>query len=367
MNKDIVKAELERSLAKKVADDPKLHNVYLLVHSDQQQIHWPMAAGKTDDVEAHPEQPFHTASVGKTFTAVILAMLEEKGLLSFDDPIAAYLPNELLQDLHIYKGKDYSADIQIKHLLGNTSGIPDYFEEKPQHGKGLLEEILAEPSRFWTAEETINWSKKHLSPRFPPGKRVHYTDTGYNLLGLVIEAITLKPYHEVLHEYLFDPLQMEHSYLAHYSEPAVKSEYPVAQLYIDHLKIKVEEYRSFSSFYSGGQTVCTLGDLLRFKKALVHHRLIQKETLDRMMQWRKMWLGLDYGYGLMRLRFLPFRKKYICWGHLGASGSSMLYFPHMDIYVLGSFNQTTYQSKSMNYIFFNVLRKMNKAASKNSL
>jgi hypothetical protein len=88
--------------------------------------------------------------------------------------------------------------------------------------------------------------------------------------------------------------------------------------------------------------------------------MIQKETLDMMKQWNKMWIGMEYGYGLMRMRFIPFTQKYLGWGHLGASGTSMLYFPNMDLYIVGSFNQTAYLAKSMNFIFCNVLRKLAK-------
>lgn len=360
MEVEAVKKEMEQKLASKLNSDPKLHNVYLLVHSDRLNIHWPMAAGRTDGVPATPDQPFHTASVGKTFTSVILTQLIERGLARFDDPIAKYLPPELLRGIHIYKGKDYSHDIQIKHLLSNTSGLPDYFEDKPKHRPPLLQEILADPQRFWTPQETIEWSKEHLRPHFPPGKRVHYTDTGYNLLGLIIESIAGAPYEEVLHEQIFRPLQMNHSYLSQFSLPAVQSAFPVAYLYLDQVKINVSEYRSFSNFYAGGQTVCTTEDLLLFMKALVNHQLVKEDSLRLMQSWSNMQLGLKYGYGLMRLQFLPFTSKYTVWGHLGASGSFMLYVPAMDVYLAGSFNQTTYRSKALRYLFLNVLRKLEK-------
>ncbi|WP_263706801.1 serine hydrolase domain-containing protein [Shouchella tritolerans] len=356
MGHEAIRSEIEQRLAAKVNADPKLHNVYLLVHSDRLGIHWPMAAGQTDNIGANPDQPFHTASVGKTFTSVIVAKFVENGLAKFDDPIAHYLPESLMKGLHILKGKEYSSDIQLTHLLSNTSGLPDFFEDKPRRHKPFLQEILDEPSRFWTPEETVEWSKEHLLPRFPPGQGFHYTDTGYNLLGLIIESITSKPYADVLHEYIFKPLKMKHSYLSQFSEPAAKSDYPVANLYLDDLKINVEQYRSFSSFYAGGQTVCTIEDLLLFMKALVHNQLLTQESLHLMQNWGKMRLGLKYGYGLMKLQFLPFTDKYTVWGHLGASGSFMLYVPAMDVFLTGSFNQTAYQSKSMNYVFMNILR-----------
>lgn len=361
MRREAVRKEIETNLSQKVASDSKLHNVYLLVHSDKLDIHWPMAAGDTDGIPADPRQPYHTASIGKAFTSVILAKLVEQGLVRFEDPIANYLPESILKDLHTYRGKDYVPEIQIKHLVSNTSGLPDYYEDKPRRGQaGFMDEALANPSRFWTAEETIAWSKEYLQPRFPPGKGLHYSDTGFNLLGLIIERVTSKPYHEVLHDYIFTPLGMNHSYLSHYSDPAVDNGLPVANLHLNDLKIKLEDYRCFSSFYAGGQTVSTSEDLLTFLKALVNYRIVRKETLETMLQWNKMWLGMDYGYGLMRLHFIPFTRKYIGWGHLGASGAAMLYFPYYDAYIMGSFNQTAYRSKSMNYIFFNVLRKLEK-------
>jgi len=82
---------------------------------------------------------------------------------------------------------------------------------------GSLEILLDEPHLFWTPEETIEWSKDYLKTHFPPGGGIHYTDMGYNLLGLIIEKVTDKPYHEVLHELIFKPLNMTHSYLSHLS------------------------------------------------------------------------------------------------------------------------------------------------------
>ncbi|MFS0556549.1 serine hydrolase [Brevibacillus sp. 179-C9.3 HS] len=155
MSNEMIRSEIENKLKEKVAIDPKLHNVYLLIHSEKLDIHWPMAAGSIDGVAANPNQPYHTASVGKTFTAVILSMLVEQGLVKFEDSIANYLPSEIVKDLHVLKGKDHAHDIKIKHLLNNTSGLPDFFEEKPKRGKDFWK-------RYWSIPRVFGRHKKRF-------------------------------------------------------------------------------------------------------------------------------------------------------------------------------------------------------------
>lgn len=358
--KEDIKLKVQKRLDDIVQTDSMIHNAYLLVHSEENEIHWNMASGVTNQVKALADQPYHTASIGKIFTAVIIVMLAEEGKLNYDDRIVDYLPEDICRGLHVYKGTDYSNRILIKHLLSHTSGLPDFFEEQPKQSESFMELILKEPSVFWTAEETIKWSKRYLKSRFEPGKKIYYSDTGYNLLGLIIENITLKPYQEVLNEYIFKPLDMNHSFLLQYSEPSIKTNAPIANVYLGNQKIIVEDYRSFSSFYAGGQTVSTSEDLLKFMKALVNNELIHGKSLKEMQQWRKLWgLGISYGYGLMNIKLLPFMKKYAGLGHLGSISSFALYFPVLDVYVIGNFNQSKRIPKSMRFIL-SVLRDVSK-------
>lgn len=351
MEKESIKQTIERKLRKIVAGDSQIGNVYLLVHAPNQEIHWSMAYGKTGDAMAHHAQPYHAASIGKAFTAIVIAMLVEENKLNFHDPLIKYLPEEIIKGLHLYKGKNYSQDIRIEHLLNHTSGLPDYYEDKPIKGKHFLDIILEDPHRTWTAQETIEWTKTYCKSHFPVGKGIHYSNTGYNLLGLIIEMVTAKPYHQVLHEYLFDRLEMKHTYLSQYAEPAEKSNGPIARVNIKGKSIAVEAYASLSSLYASGQVVSTSEDLLKFMKALTSDQLIQGDTLFKMQQWKKLWMGVDYGYGLMRIRMLPFVGKYNVWGHLGSIGSFMLYNPTMNIYLIGNFNKAAYLSKSIRFLF----------------
>ncbi|MFO7951908.1 MAG: serine hydrolase domain-containing protein [Bacillota bacterium] len=100
-------------------------NAYLLVHSEKADVSLSIAAGATGDIPAHPDQPNNMASVGKLFTSVIIAKLYEEGKLKFNDRISDYLDRE------------FTKDIEIRHLLNQTSGLDDNFMP-------LLERLLNE-------------------------------------------------------------------------------------------------------------------------------------------------------------------------------------------------------------------------------
>ena len=100
------KSRLESRLQSAVKDNADLHAAYLLVHSDSRDLHWNLATGQTEGIEAAPEQPFYAASIGKTFTSTIVAMLADDEQLRFDDPISEYLSDSILDGLHTINGTD---------------------------------------------------------------------------------------------------------------------------------------------------------------------------------------------------------------------------------------------------------------------
>jgi len=351
MNKEKVQSLIAEYFTETVQKDPKIHNAYLLVHSDKLGIHLNIAEGSTGSVPANAQQPYFIASIGKLFTSVLISILVEKGMLSYEDTITQFLDDDLLQNLHVYQGKDYTSQIKIRHLLNHTSGLHDYFEDKPEQGKSMVDILFDEPSRFWTPQETIQWSKENLKSHFPPGEGFHYSDTGYHILGLIIEKITSRPFHEALQYYIFQPLKMDHSYLAYYSEPTVKSDYPVADLYADN--INVTGFRSLSIDYAGGGIVAPSEDLLKFMKALVKHEIIREDTFEGMKDWAKFSVEIDYGYGLMNFHAVPniLPQEYSVWGNAGSIGSFMFYHPAMDIYLIGNLNQFSYAPVGIGLMF----------------
>lgn len=358
MEKANVQLEVEQLFKKKVEKDPKIHNAYLRVQSEKHGIDINLAAGKE---AINPQQPYYIASVSKLFTSVLFGQLVEQGICSYDDKISQYLEADLLRNLHIYKERDYTNEIKIKHLLNNTSGLHDFVEDKPTKGKSMPNLLVDEPDRIWTPLETINWAKENMKNHFPPGERFHYSDTGYHLLGLIIEKITGLPYHEVLRKNIFEPLDMKHSHFSR-TEPVEASPFDVAKLYIRDTDIT--NNKSLSILYAGGGVVSTTDDLLKFIKALVHCQILKRETIERMRSdCGKFFFGIDYGYGVMNIKTVPVLMpvKYNSWGNAGSTGSFMFYHPATDAYLIGTMNQFGYGQKGIRFML-KIADKLLKAA-----
>jgi len=342
---------------RRVTHHKKVGSSLLLIHSDSLGIHWKTCIDKDADYEVYADQPYHFASIGKTITSVMIAILYEKGMIDFEDPIKTFLDQGIMNGLHIYKGRDYSEEIRIKHLLNHTSGLADYYTDKTEDNVTVMDLMIKDPDHFWTPIETINWTRQNLKPFFAPGQGFHYSDANYQLLGLIIESITQKPMHASLSRYIFDPLGMDDTYQLFYSEPKNKNQKPMVNLY--HNNLNLSTARSISLDWAGGGIVSTSEDMLRFIRAINEHQIIREETFERMKDWAKMGPGLDYGYGLMSFRFMMTPKKYDIWGNSGSIGAFMYYNPSMDIYMIGSFHKLNYHAPPIIFIV-RTLKKFNR-------
>jgi len=356
MEKKEIEKTIEDMFRKQVRKDSKVKNAYLLVHSKKLDIYMNIAKGSTGDISANSQQPNYMASVGKLFTSAIISILYEKRKLSFDDSIGDYLDAELLDELHIYKGEDYTNSIKIKHLLKQTSGLYDNFWP-------LLDKILEDKEFNISPREAVIWGKNNLKPYCPPGKKIKYTDTNYHLLGLIIENITGKPFHQVLKDYIFVPLGMENSSMLHCSEPMKEYAYPIAHFSIDGTIMN--DFKNFAGLdYAGGGVVAAAEDLLKFMKALAAGQIVSKDTLETMKNdSSNLYFGIDYGYGIWRFKSIPvlMPAKYNCWGCVGVTGAFMFYHPGLDAYLVGNFNDVSYRSKGLRFMI-GVIKILLKAA-----
>lgn len=142
-----------------------------------------------------PSTPVRLGSVSKAFTAMAVVILEERGLVRFDAPVADWIP-ELSR----------FPDVTVRHLLNHTSGLPDYYGE----GSPLAEIATAEgrDAPFQNAEAASlyeTWGE----PRFAPGERFEYSNPGYELLALMVERVSGSTFAEFLEAEIFSPLEME--------------------------------------------------------------------------------------------------------------------------------------------------------------
>lgn len=352
MDRKTVAGQIESRFRQVVSKDAKVKNAYLLVRSDKCDINLNLAEGSKDDGEVHPGQPHYMASAGKLFTATIVAILHEKGELSFNHSIARYLDGELMDRLHVFRGTEYSTEITIRHLLQQSSGLADVFWP-------LLKELRANPGPV-TPRDAIIWGKNHLEAAGKPGVRHIYTDTNYYLLGLIVEKITGRPFHEALHGLIFDPLEMKHAYMQGFSKPSVPSEYPIARYAVDGFDPTTLE--SFYQIdYAGGGVVATSEEYAAFLQALTGYRLVGKETLKKMvdddLRMGLPLVGFRYGYSIWKLTTVPLfmPRKFNSWGCAGVTGSLLWHHPKTGSHIVINFNDISWQTKGLRFMLSGVI------------
>ncbi len=358
-NQDKVINRIDRLLYKELKKD-QINNIFLSVYSPSKNFEWNAAKGKfKDGRDVSIQHPFYTASVGKTFTASAIGILVDEGKVKFEDKIIKYLPKNIMHGLHVFDGVDYSDSINISHLLSHTSGLADYFGKPLNNSTSLLDSITVETGRLWKPVELINYYKTHFKPLFPPGGGYYYTDTEYILLGLIIEEVSGKSFHEFITDHILTPLELNHTYL-NLRSTAAQPTFSMAEIYSGEREISA--YRSLSADWAGGAIVSTGKDLIHFQQALREGKLVSTETFKAMQNWVPEEKGMVYGYGLRKISFrklfftLP---KWTVIGHSGLNGTFMYYSPELDVYLAGTLNQLE-ASKASVLFMVKVLLELNK-------
>ena len=328
-------------LIEKELEKENIHNVFLSLYSPSRDFEWSSARGSfRGGSKVTTDNPYYTASVGKTFTAAAIGLLVDQGKIQFNDPISAYLSDEIMDGLHILNGLDYGDSIKVSHLLQHTSGLPDYFGSETLDGSpSIFDLIMTKPDQFWEPNELISFSKVHFKPSFAPGASYYYTDTEYVLLGMIIEEVSEMSLHEFFSRNIFIPLEMKNTYLNQRSKASQPTS-DIAEMYASEYEIST--FRSLSADWAGGAIVSTGSDLVKFQSALMNGELVSNTTLANMQQWIEETHGMDYGFGLRKVSINKLDPTLPDWkliGHSGLNGTSMYYCPELDIYLAGTLNQ----------------------------
>ena len=187
-------ADLATLLDSALAASPGLPGAMLRVEAPSLGLVWTKAVGlaKRGGDSLRPEQTFRIASMTKTFVAAAILRLVEQGKVALDSPIARYI---LPASTAVIAKEGYDPDrITVRMLLQHTSGIFDCATEEGPGGSqlvgGYAERIRADPSHRWTRAEQLALATEVGSPYGEPGAVYHYSDTGYILLGEILETVT---------------------------------------------------------------------------------------------------------------------------------------------------------------------------------
>ena len=207
------------------------------------------------NVPMKPENVFEIGSITKQFTAVSILMLIEQNKLSLDDEITAFITD------YPTNGKS----ITVHHLLNHTSGIKSYTD------MASFRELARTDM---TPTELIDVFKNEPMD-FDPGEDWHYNNSGYILLGYIIEKVSGDSYADFIQKNIFDQLGMKHSYYGSKSKliPNRAAGYQPTET-----GYKIADYLSMSLPYAAGSIMSTIDDLLLWNQAVHTNALISKES-----------------------------------------------------------------------------------------
>lgn len=272
-----VAAYAERVMNEAVPDPDGPGLAVLVARGDQ--ILYRGARGRASielGVALSPDHVMRIGSVTKQFAAAALLKLVDQGRASLDDPLSTYLP-------------DYpnAQGIRLHQLLDHTAGIRNYTDLP-----GYMDQSIR---RDLSTAKLIDVFA-HEKPDFAPGERWSYSNSGYVLVGAVIEKITGKPWHAYLNEALLEPLGLAHTRYG--ADGAVIAGFADGYSLAGGQTARAAMI-SMTQPHAAGALVSTLDDLWHWNLALHRGRVLQEATYRRMITpTGPAAVGQAYGYGI---------------------------------------------------------------------
>jgi len=336
------------------------------------------------------DSPFYIASMTKTMVATLILQNVEAGKFTLDSTLSEVqlFDEKVIEELHRIDGTSYGEKITLRQLLNHTSGLKDYLKdglnqlgsetktgvtedsltgiwasEMPGHIDCMTQKQSCDTNDFASGKLWKPWdplaykanpkdknagmlnfylSVMSANAIAKPGETRYYSDTNYLILGLLLEKIYHDSLANILNHHLFEPLSMDCSYLSYSFQPNKNSkcmqplEIMIFGIPIHAMKLNI------SWDWGGGGVVSTSNDLSVFLVSLLNGKLFNNpETLSEMMDiivtaTDDSGPSRGYGLGLGWLRDSPAGEA---WGHRGAWGSTMLYFPEKKLVLIVSVSQ----------------------------
>jgi CubicO group peptidase (beta-lactamase class C family) len=268
-----------------------------------------------NQVPATLNSVFAIGSVTKSFTALATLQLVEQGILSLDDQVSSILPD--------YRGP--AAKVTIRQLLTHTSGIPNYLNEIPEL-RGTLER------RELTREQMVGYFAP-VPLMFTPGTRWSYSNSGYFLLGIIIEKVSGLDYYQYLQKNIFEPFGLDSVYSGDDS------------VLVPH---RARGYRFSAGLYqnappwhylapfSAGSLLSDANDLITYRRTVFHSAKVSKELLYLVTSTSNLEDGTAIQYTLGALISSDFHghQKYSHSGEIYGYFSNHAYYPDEDLTIV---------------------------------
>ena len=315
-----------------VVSDDAIAGIILHIESPDLNVSWTGTSGADridSDSNLKPSQPFRIASVTKTYVATTILLLAEKNQINIDDSIGFYLSKERIE---LLKRDGYQTEkISVRNLLNHTSGIFDYAMSEAYFNK-----ILENPNHVWSRSEQLEVAIQHGKPIANPNEQYNYSDTGYILLGEIIEIVTGKS----LATSLRDLIGFKNSGLNATWTESMESK-PNGLPDIVHPYFDGMDFYAFDpsiDLYGGGGLVSTASDLAIFFQTLFTNGIFEKRsTLDMMLTRTALNNGepaaQDYRIGIDVFEI----NEYTIYSHSGFWGTLAAYIPELNSTVAVNF------------------------------
>ncbi|KGR77096.1 serine hydrolase domain-containing protein [Ureibacillus sinduriensis] len=278
-------------------------------------------ANRGDKIRNQLNTKFGIASGCKIFTSTAIGQLVEQGKLKFDSKLKNFISIDF---------PHFDPDITVHHLLTHTSGVPDYFDE----------EVMDDFEELWINVPMYHIrSLKDFLPlfqnskmKYQAGERFSYNNTGYILLGLLVEELSGQSFDEYVMEHIFKRAGMEDS--GYFELDRLPSMTATGYIDFEDGSWKTNLYSVPVKGGSDGGAFVTAPDMLKFWKALTSHSLMGRETTEQLLTIHETEKdGLSYGYGIW-IEKVGQVLQYMLMGYDPGVNFHASFYPEQDVQIV---------------------------------